>query len=69
MNKIDVLFLVVVLVALASMLACSKVIRAIAWEALRHPFTPSRIEVDGDKVEVHRPAPKKLPHDHSAGAR
>jgi hypothetical protein len=67
MSAIDILFLLVGVVALTAMLLFSKVIRAIAWESLRHPFTHSRIEVDGNKVEIHRPVPSK--DDQPAGAR
>jgi len=47
------------------MLLCSKVIRAIFWDTLRHPFTPSRVEVydDGEIRVVHLRFPKDAAQD------
>src|SRR5437879_2189266 len=59
MSTVDCLFLAGFVVVLTAMLASSKVVRAIAWDCLRHPFTPARIEVDGREVRVRRPAPKQ----------
>jgi hypothetical protein len=63
MNAVDWLFLAGFALALAAMLVFSKVLRAVAWECLRHPFTPARIEVDGHQVRVLRP-----PAEHSPDA-
>lgn len=55
MSIIDYIFIAGFVVALALMLLFSKVIRAIFWDTLRHPFTPSRVEVydDGEIRVVH----------------
>jgi hypothetical protein len=52
MDTIDYIFLGGFAAALGLMLVCSKVIRVILWDILRHPFTRSRIEVCGDEVKV-----------------
>jgi hypothetical protein len=79
MNLVNYLFLLVFLLVLATMLATSRVIRAIVWESLRHPFSHSRIVVAGGKVEVERegdhapkpapPAPPSPPAGPPVGAR
>ena len=58
MSPVDVLFLAGFASVLGIMLASSRVIRAIAWEALRHPFTKSVITFHKDRIEVrHEPPP------------
>jgi hypothetical protein len=59
MGTVNWLFLAGFAVVLVALLAGSKVIRAIAWDCLRHPFTPSRIELDGNEVRVKQLAPAK----------
>jgi len=54
MSWIDYTVLAVALAALALMLACSKVMRVLAWESLRHPFTHSKIRVVNGEVQVLR---------------
>lgn len=54
MSIIDYVFLLTFVTALVVMLGCSKVLRAIAWDTVRHPFTRSRIEIIDGKVSVHR---------------
>ena len=54
MNWIDYTALAVALVVLALMLACSPVLRALAWESLRHPFVHSTIRVVDGEVQVTR---------------
>ncbi len=57
MHTIDIAFLAVVGLSLGTMLASSRVIRAIVWDSFRHPFTHATIIIDGDRVEVrHEPA-------------
>jgi hypothetical protein len=60
MSAVDYVFIAGFVVALALMLLCSKVIRAIFWDTVRHPFTPSRVEVyeDGEVRVVHLRFPK-----------
>lgn len=71
MTAIDYVFLVGSILTLGLMLIGSKVVRAILWETLRHPFRPSRIEIhQGQLVITHPTLPAedtepKLP----AGAR
>lgn len=56
MNPVDFIFLAVWLIALTAMLACSPILRAIVWDTLRHPFTPSRVTCNDGKVQViHEP--------------
>ena len=54
MSVIDYVFLAACVLGLALVLICSQVIRAILWESLRHPFRPSRIEIDQGRVVVNR---------------
>ena len=54
MSTIDGIFLAVCVLCLALMLIFSKVIRAIVWESLRHPFTRSRIELHDDYLKIWR---------------
>jgi hypothetical protein len=54
MSTVDYIFLAGCVAALVLMLACSKVIRAIVWDTIRHPFSKSRIEVRDGEVFVRR---------------
>jgi hypothetical protein len=57
MNAIDLVFLAAGVAVLTVWLLLDKVARAIVWDSLRHPFTPSRIEVKDGKVHVvHLPS-------------
>ncbi len=51
----DYVFLGACVLILGLMLFGSKVLRAIFWEILRHPFRPSRIEVHQGQVVVTHP--------------
>ena len=53
MTLMDYIFLGVCVLALTVMVLGSKVIRAILWETLRHPFRASRIEIDDGHVLVN----------------
>jgi hypothetical protein len=65
MNATDYVFLAVCVLALAVLVGTSKVLRAILWETLRHPFRPSRIEFqDGQIVVSH---PQSIPTGPSQG--
>ena len=55
MTMIDYAFLGACLLILALLLVGSKVMRAIFWESVRHPFRTSRIEVRDGKVVVTHP--------------
>jgi hypothetical protein len=69
MSTIDGIFLAACILSLALMLIFSKVIRAIVWDSLRHPFTRSRIEIKDGKVHVvHLPSGVARKPDHPAGA-
>ena len=57
MNVVDYVFLAVCGAALALLLIGSKVLRAIFWESLRHPFRASRIEVRDGAVVITRSQP------------
>jgi hypothetical protein len=52
MTEIDYGFLAVAILALAILLAGSKVMRAIFLETIRHPFRASRIECQAGQVTV-----------------
>jgi Na+/serine symporter len=57
MTANDYVFLVAGLLILGLMLVVSKVVRAILWETLRHPFRLSHIEVrQGQVVITHTQA-------------
>jgi hypothetical protein len=57
MTAIDYVFLAACVLALALMLIGSKVMRAIFWETVRHPFRPSRIEVHQGQVVIAHTQP------------
>lgn len=59
MTTIDGIFLVGGVLCLALMLTFSKVIRAIVWESLCHPFTRSRIELHDGRLKIWRGESKK----------
>lgn len=52
MSTADYAFLAVCIAGVAGLLIGSKVSRAIFLECLRHPFRPSRIEIEDGKVSV-----------------
>lgn len=54
MSTVDSVFLAVCVLSLTLMLTFSKVIRAIVWESLRHPFTRSRIELHDGSMKIWR---------------
>jgi hypothetical protein len=54
MSTVDSIFLAVCVLSLSFMLIFSKVIRAIAWESLRHPFARSRIEMQDGHLKIWR---------------
>ena len=54
MSTIDGIFLAAGVLSLTLMLIFSKVIRAIVWESLRHPFTHSRIELHDGRLKIWR---------------
>lgn len=54
MTATDYAFLVVCVLALATMLAASKVLRTVVWECVRHPFQPSRIETNQGQIVITR---------------
>lgn len=56
MSVVDLLFLIFFLIVLIAILAGSRIIRAVLWDTLRHPFTHSRIEVVDGKVKIHHEA-------------
>jgi hypothetical protein len=57
MNGTDFVILIACVSALATMLVGSKVLRAIFWEIIRHPFRPSRIEIENGQMVVTHPQP------------
>jgi hypothetical protein len=60
MSIVDLIFLSGFFVILASMLIFSPMIRAIFWDTIRHPFTPSRVErYDDGEIRV---VPLKYSH-------
>ena len=70
MTTIDVFFLVVLVAGLGIMLLSSPVIRAIAWDTLRHPFTKATITVNNDRIETrHDPPSDKASPLTSSGSR
>lgn len=72
MTAVDYAFLLFCVLTLGVMLIGSKVLRAIFWETLRHPFRSSRITVHQDQVVITpSPAlPSEDPQSRStAGAR
>jgi hypothetical protein len=72
MTTIDFVILVLCIISLGVMLGASKVLRAIVWEALRHPFESSRIEVRRGQIVVSRSQSKNVKDDQPtspAGAR
>jgi hypothetical protein len=52
MTAIDYIILGAGVLMLSAMLVGSKVLRAVVWETLRHPFLPSRIEIHDDQVVI-----------------
>ena len=54
MTAVDYVFLAVCVLTLGLLLVGSKVLRAIFWETLRHPFRPSRIEIHDGQVVITR---------------
>jgi hypothetical protein len=70
MAAIDVWFLVAFVAGLTGLLFSSRVIRAIAWDTLRHPFTKATIIVHEDRIEVlHDTAADKAATLSSSGSR
>jgi hypothetical protein len=59
MSTVDSIFLAVCILSLALMLIFSKVIRAIVWESLFHPFTRSRIELHDGYIKIWRVVSKE----------
>lgn len=54
MNPIDLIFLALFLAILVVLLVGSRVIRAIAWDSIRHPFTRGRIMITDDEIKILR---------------
>lgn len=71
MSMLDYVFLAGCVAVLALMLVCSKVVRAIVWDTLRHPFSKSRVEVRDGEVVIRREATPAAParSESAAGAR
>lgn len=55
MSAVDIYFFGFDIIVLALMLVLSPIIRAIAWESLRHPFTNSVIEYGDGQVFIRQP--------------
>ena len=71
MTIVDVIAAAFCVVALAALLLFDKMSRVIVWEILRHPFTPSRVEVRNGGIRVTRgdEAEKTNQPERQAGAR
>ena len=70
MTTVDVFFLVGLAASLGIMLLSSRVIRAIAWDTIRHPFTKTTITVNDDRIEIrHDTAADKASPVTSTGSR
>jgi hypothetical protein len=54
MTTTDFVFLLLCIISLGIMLVASKVLRAVVWETIRHPFGSSRIEVRQGQIVVSR---------------
>lgn len=52
MNWIETALLGGILGAIALLLACSRVTRAIFWDTLRHPFRRSRVTIRNGQIVV-----------------
>ncbi len=66
MTTIDLVFLIVCIISLGVMLGASKVIRAVVWETLRHPFEPSRVELREGQIVVTRSQYQDVKDDRPA---
>ncbi len=57
MSVVDLFFLAAFIACLGALLLGSPIIRAIAWDTLRHPFTRATILVNEDRIEVRHDLP------------